>query len=115
MSYGKSIAQAGHAYLDTFLDALETDPVRAQAYASLKPGTKIALEGGNENSLLDLHDRCRAAGIPCQLITDHGHVELPDFDGSDVLTALGVGPIDRKAARRLLSRFRLWRGKGGGP
>lgn len=114
MSDGKAIAQAGHAYVDTLLDAFETDPERARSYASLKPGTKIALEGGSEHSLHKLHELCRASGTPCHLIVDHGHVELPDFDGSEVLTALGVGPIDRKTARRLLSKFKLWRGKGGG-
>jgi len=114
MSAGKSIAQAGHAYLESYLDAILTNPDVATAYSSLKPGTKIALEGGNALSLQVLHDTCRDLFVPCRLVVDQGHVELPDFDGSPIITALGVGPIGRQDARRLLGHLPLWRRKGGG-
>lgn len=113
MSQGKAIAQAGHAYLDSFLASLQTSPVHAASYGALKPGTKIALRGGPPDHILKLHDDLTVAGLPCALIVDEGHIELPDFDGSPTLTALGVGPISRADARRFLSRLPLWPGKGG--
>ena len=115
MSPGKAIAQAGHAFLDTFQDALSRDPSRAAAYALLRPGTKITLDGRDETALRRLVEKLDAAGIPHALIVDHGHIEPPDFDGTDTVTALGIGPVGRTEARRILSSFRLWRGKGGRP
>lgn len=114
MSEGKAIAQAGHAYFDAYLDAVDVDPNLAQAYASLKPGTKIALKGGSAQHLQDLFDTCRSEGIPCAVVIDSGHVEAPHFDGSPILTAIGIGPVCRDRARPLLSRLQLWPGKGGG-
>jgi peptidyl-tRNA hydrolase len=114
MSRGKAIAQAGHAYLETYLDATQRAPEIAAAYAALAPGTKIALDGGDPTSLQSIYDACRDMGIPCRMVIDRDHIELPHFDGSPILTALGVGPIDRTSARRLLGRLPLWRGKGGG-
>lgn len=113
MSDGKAIAQAGHAYVESLLDALTTAPSAARLYCHLHPGTKISLDGGDAARLERLHDRLREAGIPCCLVIDRDHIEPPDFDGSDVLTALGVGPITRKQSRRYLSGFSLWPGKGG--
>jgi peptidyl-tRNA hydrolase len=37
MSPGKAAAQAGHAFLDTYLEALKLDPERAAAYLSAPP------------------------------------------------------------------------------
>lgn len=114
MSQGKAIAQAGHAYTDTLLLALDDKDPSAAAYAALKPGTKIALTGGDAEALRDLHVRLRAAGLPAALIVDSGHIELPDFDGSPTITALGIGPIDRRQARKFLGRLKLWGGAGTG-
>jgi len=116
MTSGKAIAQAGHAYTQTLLHALKVDAPLAQDYARLEPGTKIALDGGDASRLEAIARKLDARGIPNRLIIDHGHVELPHFDGSPVLTALGVGPIDRATARKLLSSLRLWgQRKGGAP
>lgn len=108
MSSGKAIAQAGHAYLDTMLAALAVNDPQARAYASLQPGTKITLDGGSEADLLRLRDKLVARDIPHALIVDSGHVEMPDFDGSPTITALGIGPLTKVEARRLLSKWSLW-------
>jgi peptidyl-tRNA hydrolase len=47
------------------------------------------------------------AGIPCSLITDSGHVMLPHFDGSPVVTAVGIGPCTRQQANHFLKHFKL--------
>nr|WP_290428725.1 peptidyl-tRNA hydrolase [Defluviimonas salinarum] len=114
MSEGKANAQAGHAYIDALLLSLHSDDPawrdRAAAYAALKPGTKVCLDGGSEEDLLRLAADLGARGIPHSLIVDRDHVELPDFDGGPVLTAIGIAPLARGQAPRLLRRLALWRG-----
>jgi peptidyl-tRNA hydrolase len=114
MSEGKANAQSGHAYVDALLASIShDDPVardRAAAYSALRPGTKICLDGGSGASLLLIADRLALAGIPHALIHDQGHLEPPHFDGSEILTALGVGPLPRAACPAFLRRLPLWRG-----
>lgn len=106
MSTGKLIAQAGHAYLGAILNTLDTKS--GQAYAALTPGTKICLDGGDESNLLHLYDRLMVDGFKPALITDSGHIEPPDFDGSDVITALGLGPVARSDAPKYLKKLPLF-------
>lgn len=116
MSTGKAIAQAGHAFVQSLLTSFALSDPRSTAYARLKPGTKITIDGGSDTDLLALRDRLVRFGIPHALIIDEGHVELPDFDGSPTITALGIGPLTRKEASRIVTG-RLW-GKpprGGAP
>jgi PTH2 family peptidyl-tRNA hydrolase len=115
MSTGKSIAQAGHAFTSSLLESLSVNDPRGQIYARLKPGTKITLTGGSERDIILLKERIEATGIPCFLVVDSGHVELPDFDGTPTITALGIGPCTRKDVPRALSRLKLWIGKEEGP
>jgi len=110
MSPGKAHAQTGHAYTDALLHALLHDDPRARAYARLRPGTKICLDGGSYADLLRLLDRLAATPLPHISIIDSGHVEPPDFDGRPVLTAIGVGPIRRAEAPGFIKRLPLWTG-----
>lgn len=108
MSPGKAIAQAGHAYTEALLHSFDTPAGRA--YARLSPGTKICLDGGSELRLRALEERLRAAGLaPCPVIDRH-HVEPPHFDGSPILTAIGLGPLPRAAAPSFLRKLKLWTG-----
>ena len=114
MSPGKAAAQAGHAFVDTLLTGLSAGDIPAQAYAKLRPGTKITL--GAPLRDFDLIELCaQAAGVPVCRIIDSGHVEPPHFDGSPIPTALGVGPFDNtrpipRDLARALDRARLWTG-----
>lgn len=114
MSEGKANAQSGHAYVDALLHALfSTNPehrMAAEAYAGLFPGTKICLDGGSEADLDRLCEACTDLAIPHIRVHDQGHVEPPHFDGSRILTAVGIGPIPRDLAPRTLRRLRLWVG-----
>lgn len=114
MSDGKAHAQSGHAYTDTLLHALHHDDPRALAYAALRPGTKVCLNGGSHAEMLHLLYRLAATPLPYVKIIDSGHVELPDFDGSPVLTAIGIGPIRRDEAPPFLKRLPLWTGPTAG-
>jgi peptidyl-tRNA hydrolase len=104
MSVGKIAAQAGHAYLDAFLAA---DPATAARYRADGHGTKVCLAAPSLSALLLALDLAQARGLPHALVVDSGHVHPPDFDGSPVPTALGVGPATWAECRRVVDRFRL--------
>ena len=114
MSEGKANAQAGHAYVDGLLQGLHhTDTLhrdRATAYAGLRPGTKICLDGGSEAAFQQLCARLESEDIPHVLIIDRDHVEAPHFDGGPILTAIGLGPFHRDDAPKFLRKFKLWTG-----
>ena len=104
MTAGKAAAQAGHAYLEAFLRA---SPGRKRAYRADGIGTKIALIAPHLGDLLWAEAICRRHGFPHALITDSGHIMPPHFDGSPIITALGIGPIDREQIRFITDRFKL--------
>lgn len=114
MSDGKTIAQAGHAYLDAILKVSPSGypdyQTARESYLALSPGTKITLDGGSEAHMRLLIERLALTGIPHIPIIDEHHVELPDFDGSPVLTAIGIGPLFRRHAPGYLRRLPLWKG-----
>ncbi|MEP3665818.1 MAG: peptidyl-tRNA hydrolase [Roseibium sp.] len=114
MSEGKANAQAGHAYVDALLHSLDhPDPAisaRAGAYKALRPGTKICLDGGTEARFFSLIERLRLENIPHVVITDRDHIEPPHFDGSPVVTAIGIGPLTRAATPKFLRKPSLWAG-----
>ncbi len=108
MSQGKANAQCGHAYVAAAIGALGTP--EGCVYAALTPGTKICLSGGSEVQMLHIVDQLTLQGIPCFPIIDRDHVELPDFDGSPILTAIGVGPFARADVPRALRKLELFKG-----
>lgn len=107
MTAGKMAAQAGHAYLDTFHRCQEINPERADEYGQDGHGTKIALYAKNQTQILQLYESAQAAGIPCALIIDSGHVMLPHFDGNPIITALGIGPARRSEIHHLTKKLSL--------
>lgn len=110
MPPGKLAAQAGHAFLDSFLAARSADPGRAAAYLADGHGTKVVLAARDVRQLELLRDAALSSGLPCALITDSGHV-MPGspFDGSPVVTALGIGPATREEVRHIVKRLPLVR------
>ena len=106
MPIGKMAAQAGHAFVDTFRIAERTSPERcAQYHQDDGPGTKIVLSGSLKQ-LEEAQKKAEEQGFPCKLIIDSGHVCPPDFDGSPIVTALGVGPISKEEGK-FLSKLQL--------
>lgn len=124
MSEGKSNAQAGHAYVDGLIaSAFSRDRKfrsSAKSYARLRPGTKICLDGGSLRTFQQIIARLQAENIPHALITDRDHIELPHFDGSPVVTAIGLGPFRKSEVPRFLRKLPMWKGgarirSGSGP
>nr|WP_250808625.1 aminoacyl-tRNA hydrolase [Neorhizobium tomejilense] len=107
MPPGKLSAQAGHAYTASLFECIDVRPEHARRYRNgINGGSKVTLHCRDERELRQLADRCAEAGVPHSLFTDHGHVLLPHFDGSPVVTALGIGPVPRGEARALVKKFR---------
>jgi peptidyl-tRNA hydrolase len=91
MSSGKAAAMASHAILDSFLQA---DEQSQHSYLN-DGGTKVVLAAKDELELHQLERLAHGAGIPFSLVTESHHVHPPDFDGSPIIVALGLGPVER--------------------
>lgn len=107
MSPGKQASQAGHAFLDAYLAAQEIRPDVALEYRGDSHGTKVVLRAKNQEQLLRAFEKAKAAGIPCALIIDSGHVMPPHFTGDPIVTALGIGPATRSEVARITGSFAL--------
>lgn len=70
-------------------------------------GTNVVLKSKNLRHLERAYLEAQAAGLPCVLIQDEGHIMLPHFDGKPIITALGIGPCRRDEIQRINKRFNL--------
>jgi PTH2 family peptidyl-tRNA hydrolase len=104
MTPGKAASQAGHAFLSSYLRA---DPDTARAYVADGGGTKVVLAVPDEPALWQAYKRACDADLPCALWTESGHVMPPTFDGSPIVTAVGIGPADRSRIKPIVSDLRL--------
>jgi peptidyl-tRNA hydrolase, PTH2 family len=95
MTRGKAASQAGHAFQDSFL-AASSDLTKAYIADG---GTKIVLTVSGERELCDLFHKAKMAGLPCAIVVEKDHVMPPHFDGSEIVTAVGIGPVERSAAK----------------
>jgi len=107
MQVGKLSAQAGHAYTDVLAYAEATQPQRVLDYRNANTGgSKVTLKARNENQLIRALNEARALGIPAVPIVDANHI-IPDsaFDGSPIITAIGIGPCRQSEIRQITKRF----------
>lgn len=106
MSGGKQAAQLGHAFVNTLLEAAKSNPEIIDEYQQDGLGTKVCLSA----RLDEIHRAYLLAqekSLPCSLIIDSGHIHLPDFDGSPIITALGIGPCTREQIKEIVKKFKL--------
>jgi PTH2 family peptidyl-tRNA hydrolase len=103
MTAGKAASQAGHAFLDAFIKAPSN---LTQAYLA-DGGTKIVLSVSGEKELCDVYYRARMANLPCAMVIESEHVMPPSFDGSPIVTAVGIGPVPKEEARAITKGLRL--------
>jgi peptidyl-tRNA hydrolase len=68
-------------------------------------GSKVVLSAKNENQLLKAYNLLKGEGVPCSVVVDSEHVLPPFFDGSPVVTALGVGPCEKGQVSHILKKF----------
>lgn len=105
MPPGKLSAQAGHAYTDALLSCLADDPASFAAFRASGLGSKVTLAARGLDEILRLRDACLDLGLPHALVVDSGHVLPPHFDGSPIVTALGIGPCRRERLRAMTKRL----------
>lgn len=107
MPPGKLIAQCGHAFdLAHECGRLER-PNITQHYRGTGNGTKLTMYAKNLGQLLRAYREAKAAGLPCALIIDRGHILAPDFDGDPIITALGIGPVYKDEAADITKRLTM--------
>ncbi|MAW98115.1 MAG: peptidyl-tRNA hydrolase [Sphingomonas sp.] len=107
MQVGKLSAQAGHAYTDVLAHAEKNHPERVVDYRNAnKGGSKVTLKARNENQLIRALNEAIALGIPAVPVVDANHI-IPDtaFDGSPIITAIGLGPCRQSEVRQITKRF----------
>lgn len=103
MTHGKAAAQLGHAFVNSLLQA---NPNTIKEYQADGLGTKVCLSG-NLDDIQRAYSLAHAGNLPCSLIIDSGHIHLPDFDGSPVITALGIGPCTGEQIKEINKKFKL--------
>lgn len=107
MPPGKLASQAGHAYLNSFIAASRANPEIENLYQPDGLGTKVCLRAKNQEALLKAYKAAQEAGIPCSLIIDQHHIMPPHFTGDPIITALGIGPIQKASIHHITKRFSL--------
>jgi len=108
MTAGKAAAQLGHAFVNSLLNAHLSNPTIIKNYQADGLGTKVCLLANSLHELEIAYNQAKDQNLPCSLITDSGHVHLPDFDGSPVVTALGIGPCTRNEIGKIIKKFKLY-------
>lgn len=105
MGAGKIAAQAGHAYLDSYLKCQSLDPERASEYF-VYHGIKICLKARSLEELKLAYNFATERGLYAALITDAGYTL---FNGVPTITAVGIGPARKSECDFVTKRFQLWR------
>jgi len=105
MPVGKTMAQAGHCYLNGYLHALAVRPEVTSRYRGKTNGKKAVMYARNLNQIVLGYRAAQHAGIPCKLIIDMGP-EMPEA----TVTGLIVGPALRSEAHPVTKRFTFVRG-----
>lgn len=103
--YLKIASQTGHAF-KLLTRNLRHNPALDDAYFADGMGTNVILKAKNEAAILRALREAQDAGLPCVLITDENHI-IPgtQFDGSEIITALGIGPACRADIHHITKRF----------
>lgn len=106
MPLGKLSSQAGHAYTDALRKCLIKDPKRYEDYFNPDlGGSKVCLKAKNENQLIKAYNQALYAGLPCAIVVDKNHILPPHFNGSPIITALGIGACTKEEVRHINKKF----------
>ncbi|WP_366534040.1 aminoacyl-tRNA hydrolase [Vibrio parahaemolyticus] len=107
MNAGKLCSQIGHAFhysvrnkeiCNSLVDDYENPEIG---------GSKVCLWANDEIHIHKIHHEIQKLGVPCALVVDSQHVHPPFFDGSPIVTALGVGPCTKRQVKRVLGKLKL--------
>lgn len=110
MNSGKLSAQTGHAYTDTLEVARQMNPKLVAEYRNEeKGGSKVTLAAKKERDLIKTYIQLKELGIPCSVVVDRNHIHPPHFDGSPIITALGVGPCTQSEVKHVLKKYQTFK------
>lgn len=99
MGKGKIVAQSIHAALQAFREASD----EAVSKWELSGEEKIALKVRSEKELVELFEKARKAKLPCSLIRDAGHTQIP----SGTITAVAIGPCEESKLDEITGKLKL--------
>ena len=100
---GKMCAQAGHAYLHTFVNAMSETPELAAAYLDSNHAYKITLIVDTVEQLQELQESYKDV-CSTKLITDAGFTVFNE----PTTTCLGLGPISEDKIGEDLKALKLF-------
>ena len=104
MPPGKLASQAGHAFLESYL---KSNPQIQEEYRLDGVGTKITLRARHLDDILKAQFLCQQECLSHAIIVDEGHVMPPHFDGSPIITAIGIGLYRRDEISHITDNFKL--------
>ncbi|MDO8628449.1 MAG: peptidyl-tRNA hydrolase Pth2 [Nanoarchaeota archaeon] len=99
LSPGKLAAQCGHGFVESFVRA--DDKVKKKWL--LEGAKKVVLKVPDERSLKMFFAEAQLQGLPCALINDAGHTELPP----NTLTVVGLGPAEEERLDKLTGQLKM--------
>lgn len=106
MNSGKVASQAGHAFLDAYLQALALDPNLCLEYKDKHHGIKVCLAVDSLDKLLSAEEKAKQLNLPCALIHDLGYT---CFEGQETITALGIGPVRKDQIKSIIGSLPLFK------
>lgn len=108
MGAGKIAAQVAHAAVGLFDDITSSsDEYHQQAlfYWCDFGAKKIVLRVDNLDSLRQLYFKCKETKLPCIMISDAGHTQVP----AGSVTVLGIGPDASEKINKITGSLKLMR------
>lgn len=102
MGKGKLAAQAAHASLQAYKEAMSKDSTAVHHWES-QGCKKVVLRAGSEGELLGLYEQAKRERLPCALIADAGHTQIEP----GTLTALAIGPAVEEAVDKVAGKLKL--------
>jgi peptidyl-tRNA hydrolase, PTH2 family len=99
MRKGKMVAQGSHASLGAYLDCSVADREEWMQTGQ----TKICLGIDSEEDLIQIFKDAYKADLPCYLVKDAGHTELPP----GTLTAVCIGPAKIEDIDKITGKLKL--------
>lgn len=101
-------AQLGHAF-DLAAEAARAlrPEMVGEAYRGTGMGKKTVMYAKNLHQLERALEMLHGTNIPHALVVDRGHVYGSKFDGSPIVTALGIGPVYEDEFSHISKRYTL--------
>ncbi len=102
MGKGKLAAQSSHASLSSYKKVAKSNPELTRSWEN-EGQMKVVLKVTSEAELLEYYNKCKAAGIPCELIRDAGHTQVDP----GTLTCFGAGPWKENELDAVFGKLKL--------